>query len=135
MTLNWAFIADLYLPILAVSVAVSLVVGLRRNRIRRLTSLSWAFGIVYGWMLVDIFLNIWPSFHADYSTHTALAWIFVGYFCVFGNTIAKLSAVVSLFWYCELMHRLSYHSYLDMISTSLVIFPLIVIAFKKHNAL
>ncbi len=133
---GWAFIADLYLPILAVSVVLSLYhLDHRHLRILRLKRMILALMIAYGFMLVDMILNIWPAFDLDYSTHTALSLVFVGYFVIFSTYWLKISFIISLIWYCELMARLHYHTYLDMITTVFVVFPLVTIALNKYNAL
>ncbi len=133
---GWAFIADLYLPILAVSVVLSLYrLEHRHLRILRLKGMILALMIAYGFMLVDMILNIWPAFDLDYSTHTALSLVFVGYFVIFSTYWLKISFIISLIWYCELMARLHYHTYLDMITTVFVVFPLVTIALNKYNAL
>jgi hypothetical protein len=132
----WAFIADMYLPILAIGVIFSLYrVADWTFILKRLKGIGAACIVIYGFMLVDLYLRIWPSFDSDYSTHTALSLVFVGYFVIFSKWRFKLSSMVSLIWYCELMERLNYHTYMDMITTSLVVFPLILLVFIKINAL
>jgi hypothetical protein len=85
---------------------------------------------VYGWMYVDIKLGIWPLVGWDYSTHTALAWALV-WANFFSNKTARVPAMISLGLYLALMDYQNYHTWADMISTSLLIAPFIYWLFKK----
>ncbi|MBQ1783863.1 MAG: hypothetical protein II007_09445 [Gammaproteobacteria bacterium] len=94
---------------------------------RNLASGLIAAAIVYGLMLVDLWLGLWPRWGLDYSTHSALA----------------IALVVQLWWllprlrwlwlgsllaYAALMRYQGYHSWGDMVTTALAVLPVLVIA-------
>lgn len=79
--------------------------------------------VVYVWMIADQRLSLWPSMGLDYSTHTGLALVFVIALAGFGRKLA-LVAVGSLLLYTVLMWSLGYHTWMDMLSTVLVITPI-----------
>lgn len=78
---------------------------------------------------VDDWFGIWLKLGLDYSTHTALAWLFV--LPLFYACSAKQSKFVafqclSVLLYGGLMKLLHYHSWVDMLSTTLVIVPILL---------
>lgn len=123
-------IADSYTPLLAAIWLSSALWPLRQRRwptaARNLASGLVAAAIVYGLMFVDLWLALWPRWALDYSTHSALA----------------IALVVQLWWllprqrwlwltsllaYAGLMRYQGYHSWGDMVTTCLVVAPLLLI--------
>lgn len=116
-------ICDLVNPLvwlLAISLAIHSMI--RKNYRRAGISLGLlAFGLslTYGLMWLDIQWQIWPSFGADYSTHTAfLIACLVAIHCQQPRTITLLLTYCG---YMLTMHYQQYHSLLDIVTTTLVI--------------
>tara|TARA_B110000881_G_C18596717_1_gene531959 strand:+ start:676 stop:1125 length:450 start_codon:yes stop_codon:yes gene_type:complete len=139
-----AFIADLYIPLLALFTLFSLfginISVKKKGKTRRPTvhlkaklfALISCILVTYLVMFIDHALGIWPSFSADYSTHTALALVFVSYFMMQGKLVFCL-ALCSLLLYCSLMNVQKYHTWLDMMSTIVVLMPLFYYFHKKSE--
>lgn len=131
---QWDTIADAYIPSLALIYFI--IIGYktyqRQYRIAlmhiAITLLSSV--VVYGLMFFDKIMHIWPQFNLDYSTHTALALVFVHSIWHMTFNIKKLLRVyvgLSFFSYLLLMKWMAYHSVLDMLTTTLVLTPFFVI--------
>lgn len=126
-------IADAYIPLLG----IMLLALMTRKLISRDYKASSYLGlqtllalvIVYGLMTIDNTFQIWPILSLDYSTHTALSlvlvMILVNHFTE--QSTLKTSLVLSFLAYCGLMLYQKYHTLTDIISTALVIAPLLYI--------
>lgn len=97
-------------------------------------------GLVYGMLLIDNALQLWPSLGLDYSTHTALAIALVVplWHCCEHKKLRGFWAL-SLLAYAGLMRYQQYHSWADMIATALYMAAALaaigaIIRFWKHKA-
>ncbi|MCL6269368.1 hypothetical protein M3P05_05335 [Sansalvadorimonas sp. 2012CJ34-2] len=117
-------IADSYIPLLCVWVLVSVYLAVHRGDRygvkRQLKCLLSGLVIVYGLMFLDEALAIWPAFDLDYSTHTALSLMFILYLSKF-QPGGRVLQFVSFVAYLLLMRYQEYHSYLDMVTTGLIV--------------
>lgn len=131
-------IADAYIPALVI---VSMVVltasvftcGMKR-KLTEIAALSSAVCIVYSVMLLDNAFKIWPRLGLDYSTHTALALVFVLYLSTKNKTFL-LWSLCSFLLYVLLMLYQQYHSVADIFSTSVVLLPVFWLLFHRQNKL
>lgn len=125
---QWDAIADSYLPILLALCLVFLFVTFWQKKFKQgaIEFVSLVLGTVsiYSIMFIDNALKIWPSFNSDYSTHTALALVFIFYLCQ-KHKIALIGAIGSMCGYIVLMMYQEYHTFLDIITTSLVVLPIL----------
>lgn len=120
-------IADSYIPILVALSAIHLYQHRSNSHLvkGRVTALVQSTLFIYALMLVDAWLGLWPAFQLDYSTHSALALVFI-------ISLAQISrralwiASSSFITYCALMLYQQYHSLLDMVTTTLVVAPVII---------
>ncbi|MFT6927603.1 MAG: hypothetical protein ACJAZP_003240 [Psychromonas sp.] len=119
-----AILADLYIPLLIITWLFYLYQQ-ESNRGGEIKVLLLSLVLVYSLMLLDNYFNIWPAWGLDYSTHSAVALIFVVNLTG-RNRILKLLAPLSLFAYCALMRFLNYHSFVDTLSTLLVLLPALI---------
>lgn len=85
--------------------------------------------IVYAVMALNKVVGLWPHFGLDYSTHTAIALVFVVYFLFKGKALAVF-ALISMLMYAALMVYQGYHSVLDISSTAVVVAPLLFLITK-----
>lgn len=122
-------IADSYIPLL---VLYSLFLIARKginNGVKYATAylLVLFAGIlpVYLIMYFDILFKVWPMFGLDYSTHTALTIAVVAYLSVY-NTKYIYYFIGSLVGYCLLMLYQQYHTLLDIVTTAVVIYPIVL---------
>jgi hypothetical protein len=76
--------------------------------------------LVYGLMLIDGQLRLWPAFGADYSTHTALALALVGLWHTTGKRMLAVGLAIFVA-YIALMLYQRYHTPLDIVTTAGVI--------------
>ncbi|GEM79615.1 hypothetical protein [Vibrio superstes] len=121
---QWALIADIYTPLLALwSVRLLLQEATPLRKIS-FTALMVTICIVYGSRFMDEWLGIWPAFKSDYSTHTAVALALVVHIVIKVGLWGRLVAVGSLLAYLQLMNHQQYHTYLDMVSTVIYLLPL-----------
>ncbi|WP_299003525.1 hypothetical protein [uncultured Shewanella sp.] len=125
---EWDFVADTYIPLLGVFFTVSMI-NVARNKdwmsLRQsITGVLLSTGFIYGLMWLDNIMNIWPRLGLDYSTHTALALVFVVYFSR-QSTTKRLLATSSMLLYCLLMLYQQYHSIMDMLTTSIITLPIL----------
>jgi hypothetical protein len=125
-----AILADIYIPLLVLLTILSLLKKKKISDIKlptypvkaKIIALLLCTFMTYIVMFVDGFFGIWQQFSADYSTHTALALVFVTCLMIQGKRKGYY-AISSLLVYCALMDYQKYHTWLDMISTSAVLFP------------
>ncbi|WP_261815418.1 hypothetical protein [Vibrio gallicus] len=132
---TWAFIADLYTPLFLI-VAVFLLRKYSQGRGVRLWRCASALLLstlyLYIVRFVDLGLGIWPSFNADYSTHTAVALVLVVQIYTLNKKLGVYCALL-LVSYMQLMKYLGYHTYLDMITTSLFLLPVFLLIWKNQK--
>jgi len=119
-----AIIADLYTPLLIFIWLFYLYTdaAIRRAEIK---VLLLSLLLVYSLMFVDNYFNIWPIWGLDYSTHSAVALIFVVNFTG-RNKILLYLAPLSLCVYLYLMRLLNYHSFADTLVTVIVLLPVLI---------
>lgn len=131
---QWDMIADAYIPSLALIYFV--IIGYKiYQRQYRIVSMHTAITllssvVVYGLMFFDRAMHIWSQFTLDYSTHTALALVFVHSIWHITSNIKKFLRVyvgLSFVSYLLLMKWMAYHSALDMLTTILALTPFFVI--------
>ena len=117
--MNLASVANVYNPLLLLtSIALAVYWGFKFKSARGLMLVTFAI-VVYALMFLDNKYLFWPSVGLDYSTHTATALamcIFIG--TTVKNFFMKTVLALSLLAYCELMVVLSYHSWMDIVSTA-----------------
>ncbi|WP_428774399.1 hypothetical protein [Vibrio sp.] len=129
---QWAIVADCYTPILA---GLSAFIIYRQTKLApgsiqgAVMPLFFTILLAYTVMLVDDYMQLWPSFGADFSTHTAIALVFVMHLIL---NLGKTGWLVlaSLLAYCHLMYFQGYHSYLDMVTTAVFFLPMFWAIFK-----
>ena len=121
------FIADSYIPVLFFISLFIFAVDIFRNGFKKhclqLGSVVLSVLIVYLVMAVDNRFEIWPKFDLDYSTHTALALVFVIFLSSRG-TLALTLSVLSFVLYIALMIYQKYHTFDDIFSTALFLAPI-----------
>ncbi|MEC6899709.1 hypothetical protein [Photobacterium piscicola] len=131
---QWAFITDLYTPMIVIICVISMVKLEREQGMRSgLFSLSGVLlstAFIYAVMFVDNTLEIWPAFNLDYSTHTAIALVFIGYFIVYTPKLRGVM-VFSIVGYALLMIHQKYHTLSDIISTTIIVMPVILLCQYK----
>ncbi|WP_396586955.1 hypothetical protein [Bermanella sp. R86510] len=131
---QWDNVADAYIPLLALITLLFLLKDLvKLNFQRPLKQLLWIFisgCFIYGVMALDNAIRIWPALGLDYSTHTALALVFVIFF-VLQKSIPAIVSVISFILYGWLMVYLNHHSIADILTTALVVTPVIFILQKR----
>src|SRR4051812_22780991 len=113
-----AIACDTYIPILLALALFSIVIQWRKGNKFHGFLLVYFVVIVYGWMFVDKYFQLWSSMGLDYSTHTAAALALVVFISFYKTITQKLLLSVSLIAYCCLMFILHYHSWSDMFSTA-----------------
>jgi hypothetical protein len=116
-----AIIADLYTPLL-IFIWLFYLYQKAATRGAEIKVLLLSLLLVYGVMFLDNYFNIWLTWGLDYSTHSAVALIFV-INLTRRNKILRLVAPLSLLVYCCLMRKLNYHSFADTLITLLVLLP------------
>lgn len=130
---QWDTIADAYIPSLALIYCV--IIGYKIYQRQYNTALLniavtlLSSVVVYSLMFLDKAMHIWPQFNLDYSTHTALALVFVHSIWHITADVKKLlraCVALSFFKYLLLMKWMAYHSVLDMLTTILVLLPFFV---------
>ncbi|MEZ9710854.1 hypothetical protein AB4254_19465 [Vibrio breoganii] len=131
---QWALIADIYTPLLALWSVVLLRQEPKPLRKASFTALMVTIGIVYGSRFIDEWLGIWPAFHSDYSTHTAVALALVVHIVIKVGIWGRLVAAGSLLAYLQLMNHQEYHTYLDMVSTTIYLLPLFWVSWLHFGA-
>lgn len=119
-----AIISDLYIPLLIFTWLFYLYKEATTRR-AEIKVLLLSLLLVYTLMFVDNHFNIWPILGLDYSTHSAVALIFVVNF-TWRNKILLILAPLSLCGYFYLMRLLNYHSFADTLTTILVLLPVLI---------
>lgn len=129
-------IADSYIPILFLCTLAFIIKSTIDNGPRSTSASILATFIsilaVYSLMFLDVKYQIWSSFNADYSTHTALALVFIVFFG-FKNKFVMCTSIFSFISYCILMLYQKYHTFIDIASTSLTLTPLFYWLQAKAN--
>lgn len=121
-------IADSYIPLLFIT--SSLVLGAKvfkfgfKRSLTELGTLILAVILVYLIMAFDNVVSLWPFFNLDYSTHTALSLVFVMYLAAKSMSGFILS-ILSFVLYALLMVYQQYHTITDIVSTAVVLAPII----------
>lgn len=125
---QWALIADAYIPALALFTLILLWKKITQSGIKEakasMLSLLLSVALIYLIMMLDNALAIWPIFGLDYSTHTALALVFVVFIARQTATLS-LIASLSIAFYAALMIFQNYHTLLDILTTAACVLPLI----------
>lgn len=123
-----AIICDLYNPLLLI-ISVLLIYK-QKERFQSIVFFLWVIIVAYGLMFVDIQLGLWKKFSLDYSTHTATAVGMIVFIGVLVKALIRIAVLVfSLVLYAVLMKVLGYHGYWDVITTTVVVVPLVLIGF------
>ncbi|MFT7052987.1 MAG: hypothetical protein ACJAU1_000538 [Psychromonas sp.] len=119
-----AIVADLYIPLL---IFIWLFYLYKEATIRcaEIKVLLLSLLLVYSLMFADNYFDIWPIWGLDYSTHSAVALIFVVNL-KWRNRMLLYLAPLSLCVYLCLMRLLNYHSFADTFSTVLVLLPILI---------
>lgn len=128
-------IADAYNPLLFLGYIVFSVLFWRRGD--RLSALRGFAGIVvaYGLMFIDNASNLWPSVGLDYSTHSAAALSLIAFYIHKRrwNSPAAMSFIASLVLYYALEVYQQYHSVLDIVTTAMVVGPIVALVYWMIN--
>lgn len=131
---QWAFIADLYTPIIVIVCVICMVLSGREQGLRfglwQLGGVLLSTAFIYTVMFIDNALGIWPAFNLDYSTHTAIALVFIGYFIVYTPRLRGVM-VLSIVGYAALMMHQKYHTLSDIITTTVCVMPVILLCQYK----
>lgn len=128
-----AITADLYTPIAIIySIMLLRKVYLSAQFLPTITSIFQSIVIVYTVMFADESLSIWPRIGLDYSTHTAIALVFVIHHC-FSQAKYKMYSILLFILYLILMKGMGYHSVLDMLTTSIVITPILIVLWNWNK--
>ncbi len=114
-------IADAYVPLLLLIALVDVVLRWRNGDKLHCLKLLYAVVVVYGWMFIDNYFQLWPSVGLDYSTHSAAALALVIGIAVRKRLSVKLGLASSLVLYGCLMNLLGYHTWPDMLATATII--------------
>ncbi|MDH5231561.1 MAG: hypothetical protein OEY38_15985 [Gammaproteobacteria bacterium] len=113
-------IADSYLPLLAVAIVYQFVKAVLAAQwfivSRSLLLLVLGLLVAYGLMFVDQWLELWPKFQSDYSTHTAVALVLTMVLASLAKAYWKRIWFLFLM-YLALMRYQDYHNSLDMITS------------------
>ncbi len=135
---QWAFIADLYTPIIVIVCVICMVLSGCKQGLKvgllELSGVVVSTLFIYAVMFIDNTLGIWPAFNLDYSTHTAIALVFIGYFIVYTPKL-KVGMVLSLVGYAALMMHQKYHTLADIITTTICVMPIILLCQYKLAAI
>lgn len=131
-TQTLALIADIYTPLLVLVLFYYFRKTSKTLQKKQAIAVVISIIIVYLLMFTDNFFSIWLSLGMDYSTHTGIALVFVVALSV-RSTLHLVVASLSLLFYCLLMHYLNYHSIADMLTTTLVLLPMLILLNKKGN--
>jgi len=117
-------IADAYIPALTLFTIALLWKEFREGRIKHVINSSLrlvlSVNFIYLMMFIDQALGIWPALGLDYSTHTALALVFVTFIGI-KSVKLRVASTLSIMLYAALMIYQEYHSLLDILTTALVI--------------
>ena len=113
-----------------------LVIGSRRGNLgaRAWLACLSCVAVVYLIKTVEGHFDIWKSFGGDYSTHSALAMALVIPLC-FLECSRRVLALGVFVAYEVLIVLLGFHSVLDIVSTLLVVVPLLFLCWKMWRPL
>lgn len=114
-----ALLADLYTPLFFLQ---SLWLAYQNNQLRpftRFVLLSCAG--IYTLYALDLWLEIWPAWGMDFSTHTAI--IVPSLWLIAQHRRLKLIYGFLALSYLYLMIELQYHTLVDIVSTLLFVTP------------
>jgi hypothetical protein len=129
---QWDAIADSYIPLLALLSLITLISQARvvgaANTWRMLRNLLISIFIAYSIMFLDKQFMLWQNMNSDYSTHTAVALVFVA-FLMAVNKSWLVMAPISMVLYCLLMLYQGYHTVLDILSTVVALLPACLVMF------
>lgn len=120
-------IADAYNPMLFFSVLLFCFLQIRKERFSLRTALSYGVEImlylfaVYGLKYLDQRFGLWPGVGWDYSTHTAFALAMTWPLWLYQASPLRWCWPLSFVAYAVLMMYQGYHSFADIISTTVVI--------------
>ena len=122
-------IADSYIPLLGILSLLCFVrkgfsSGVRSAFIDVVTTFFGAL-YIYTLMFADKYLGAFASIGLDYSTHTALALVFVVTLSFIGKTV-RFITIISMLSYCLLMLYQGYHTVADIMLTGLLVLPVLV---------
>ena len=122
-------IADTYIPILILT--VFFVVRKSGLKSQAAGAIFKSVIAVYALKGLNISFHLWALLGMDYSTHTALAWVFV-IFLASQGWLASFFYLFSMLLYAALMVYQEYHTIADIVSTSLVMVPVICLIQRKR---
>lgn len=128
-------IADAYNPLLFLGYIIFSVLYWRRGD--RLAALRGFAGIVvaYGFMFIDNASKLWPSVGLDYSTHSAVALALIAFHVHKRrwSSPAAIAFIASLVLYYALEVYQQYHSVLDIVTTAMVVGPIVALVYWAIN--
>lgn len=132
---QWDLIADSYIPLLLLFILGWNAKRWQQGRethdvVNHLNAVGLSVVLIYLLMAIDNRLMLWAMVDADYSTHTALALVFVSYLSLSAPRW-RLPAVLSLLAYLALMLFQRYHTVTDILLTAMVVIPLLVVVQKR----
>jgi hypothetical protein len=124
-------VADATNILLFLWLLAALVMGTRNRTIGGKAWLASVLSIaaVYIIKTIDGKLDIWESLSADYSTHSALAAALVVSLCFLAPT-RRVIALGVFAAYELLIVILGFHSVLDIVTTLVVVVPLMILGWK-----
>lgn len=122
-------IADSYVPTIGILSILWFVKkgfssGVKSAFIDATTTLLGAI-YIYTLMFADRAVGAFASIGLDYSTHTALALVFVVTLSFVGTKV-RLITILSMISYCLLMLYQEYHTVADILLTGLITLPVLV---------
>jgi hypothetical protein len=120
-----AFLADCYSPFLIALFGFSIWQLKRNEQAQPLIKLACSLFIIYAIMLLDNIFNIWPYYKLDYSTHSAFVIVFSLQIYYLKKHLLSLLILLLISYFC-VMKILNYHCFADIISTTLIILPLLI---------
>lgn len=127
---QWDKLANAYILVIGTLCVVYILrnffaKSFKYSTLQLLTTIA-SIGIIYLVMLFEQNWHIWSSFGAKYSFNIALALVFVCFFVVHGR-LSKWIVSASMLGYIELMTHLHHYQWADIISTVIVILPLLLL--------
>jgi len=123
----FAFLADCYSPFLIALLGFSIWPLKRAEQTQSLIKLGCSLLIVYSLMLLDNTFSVWPYFQLDYSTHSAFAIVF-SLQTIHHKKHFRYLLITLLIGYLCLINHLNYHTFSDIISTTVIILPLLFLS-------
>ncbi len=126
-----ALIADAYIPLLALATVILFLyiyfkIDNRDKYYKKvfsnISTTCMGVIVIYAFMFIDIKLNVFSMMGLDYSTHTALALVFVVTLSFIHKQVMWI-VVVSMFLYGALMIYQEYHTFYDILITAILVLP------------